>query len=64
MSLAQRTKSGRYYVGQSEYILKIPYFQKLRGKVNLIMTSPPFPLNSKKSYGNMQGDDYLNGLLT
>ena len=60
MRPSQKTKSGSYYVGKSEYILKTPSFQKLRGQVNLIMTSPPFPLNSKKSYGNMQGDDYLN----
>lgn len=59
MGLAQRTKSGRYYVGESEEILKSQAFRKLRGKVQLILTSPPFPLNEKKSYGNMTGDKYL-----
>ncbi len=59
MRLAQRTKSGRYYVGKSEEILNSRAFRKLRGKVQLILTSPPFPLNEKKSYGNMTGERYL-----
>ena len=58
MSLAQRKKSGRYYTGKSEEVLKTQPFRKLRSKVNLIFTSPPFPLNSKKSYGNMIGNEY------
>ncbi|KAA6342695.1 Modification methylase PvuII [termite gut metagenome] len=32
---------------------------KLKGKVNLIITSPPFPLNNKKQYGNEKGSEYL-----
>jgi DNA modification methylase len=31
-------------------------------KVDLILTSPPFPLNRKKSYGNFLGDQYLEWL--
>lgn len=31
---------------------------KLKGKVNLIITSPPFPLNNKKQYGNEKGEEY------
>ena len=30
----------------------------LAGNVQLLLTSPPFPLNTKKRYGNKQGDDY------
>lgn len=30
----------------------------LEGKINLIITSPPFPLNNKKQYGNEKGDEY------
>ena len=30
--------------------------------VNLIFTSPPFPLNRAKSYGNMTGQEYLEWL--
>lgn len=32
------------------------------GKVQLILTSPPFPLNRKKKYGNLQGKEYLSWL--
>jgi site-specific DNA-methyltransferase (cytosine-N4-specific) len=59
VSLEQKTESGCYYVGKSEELLNSPELDYLKGKVGLILTSPPFPLNSKKSYGNMQGDDYL-----
>jgi len=31
---------------------------ELKGKVNLIITSPPFPLNNKKQYGNEKGEEY------
>lgn len=60
MALFQRAKSGRYYVGKAEDILKSPSFKRLRGKIQLIFTSPPFPLNHKKSYGNMLGEEYLD----
>ena len=33
--------------------------QSLKGKINLIFTSPPFPLNRAKKYGNMAGSEYL-----
>ena len=33
--------------------------QAYRGRINLIFTSPPFPLNRTKKYGNMTGDEYL-----
>jgi DNA modification methylase len=32
------------------------------GSVNLIFTSPPFPLVRKKAYGNKTGDEYLGWL--
>lgn len=59
MSLVQNTESGQYYLGESEKILRSPALSGQCGKVQLILTSPPFPLNSKKSYGNMMGDEYL-----
>lgn len=31
-------------------------------KVQLVFTSPPFPLNRKKSYGNLSGNEYINWL--
>ena len=36
---------------------------KLRGKVQFVFTSPPFPLNRKKKYGNFNGDHYKEWLL-
>lgn len=35
-------------------------FSSMKGKASLILTSPPFPLNRKKKYGNLNGDDYLD----
>ena len=49
--LAYRTKSGRMYAGQAEDVLASPAFGRLRGQVQLVFTSPPFPLNRKKAYG-------------
>src|SRR5256885_8475996 len=54
----QRTRMGQYYVGDSKYLLRGPLSQRLRGKVQLIFTSPPYPLNRKKSYGNHTGPSY------
>src|SRR2546423_15602825 len=53
-----RTNFGNYYVGDSEKLLSSELGEKLRGKVQLILTSPPFPLNNKKSYGNRGAQEY------
>ena len=53
-------KSGALYLGDSLDLLKSKSFSSLNGKVNLIITSPPYPLNQKKSYGNKTGEEYLN----
>lgn len=34
----------------------------LRGTVSVVFTSPPFPLNRKKRYGNEVGDQYVDWL--
>lgn len=52
------TEYGEFYIGNSKNILKSNLGQKLKGNVQLILTSPPFPLNKKKSYGNLNGEDY------
>ncbi|WP_084559502.1 DNA-methyltransferase [Nitratidesulfovibrio termitidis] len=52
-------EDGLYFVGDSPKILKSKRFEQLRGNVDLILTSPPYPLNTKKSYGNLTGDSYL-----
>lgn len=59
MVIFQKTKLGKYYLGQSDKLLRSKLGSDLRGKVQLILTSPPFPLNTKKSYGNLQGKEYL-----
>lgn len=56
-----QTDFGRYYIGKCEtYLRKL----KLKGKVQLILTSPPFPLNNKKQYGNLVGEEYLNWITS
>lgn len=52
------TKNGIMYTGDCKEILE-QNRDSLEGKVNLIFTSPPFPLNRAKKYGNMTGEEYL-----
>lgn len=53
------TSLGAAYCGDSLKLLKSKALQEHRGKVQLAFTSPPFPLNTKKAYGNLQGEDYI-----
>jgi site-specific DNA-methyltransferase (cytosine-N4-specific) len=53
-----KTKYGSYYNGDVEALLKSENLEVLKNKINLIFTSPPFPLNRKKKYGNLQGSEY------
>lgn len=59
-TLLYRTKYGKYFINKCEKQLKK---LKLKGKVQLILTSPPFPLNNKKQYGNLVGEEYMNWLI-
>lgn len=59
---AYSTKSGRMLVGKIEDALGTRDLAALRGKVNLIFTSPPFPLVRKKRYGNETGETYIRWL--
>ncbi len=54
-----KTKKGQMYWGTAEQFLESAFAKKYAGKVALIFTSPPFPLNRKKKYGNRQGDEYV-----
>lgn len=47
------------YQGHLEGFLESELADEVRGKVQLIFTSPPFPLNRKKRYGNKVGEEYL-----
>jgi hypothetical protein len=68
MALAQhRTDLGSYYVGDSEQLLVSELGDDLRGSAQLILTSPLFPLNNMKGYGNLNGEKYkwwFTGLAT
>lgn len=54
------TKFGKLLLGDSIDISRQYLKKHYKNKFQLIVTSPPFPLNAKKKYGNLQGDDYLN----
>src|SRR5258706_1288752 len=58
-SVVHRTAIGSYILGASIRLLGSNLGKRLKGRVQLIVTSPPFPLNNKKSYGNLQGRQYL-----
>jgi DNA modification methylase len=58
MKLGFKTKLGKYYLGDTVKLLDSRLGAELEGKVQLIITSPPFPLNNKKSYGNLNGREY------
>lgn len=60
--LAYATRWGRMFHGKSDELLGDGSLSRFEGKVNLIFTSPPFPLNRKKRYGNETGDSYIRWL--
>jgi DNA modification methylase len=62
MVLSYKTRFGKFYNSKIEDFIKSKEFKKLNGKVDLIFTSPPFPLNRKKKYGNYQGKEYIEWL--
>ena len=57
------TKFGKAYKDSIEDFMAGSEGKKLKGKVNLIFTSPPYPLVSPKKYGNKQGEEYLQWVL-
>jgi site-specific DNA-methyltransferase (cytosine-N4-specific) len=50
--------------GRSDELLSDGSLARFEGTVNLIFTSPPFPLNRKKKYGNESGDMYVQWLCS
>jgi DNA modification methylase len=61
-TIAYRTGTGLMYKSCIESFIGSHLFSHYSGKVHLILTSPPFPLNRKKKYGNLQGQDYVDWL--
>lgn len=56
------TAKGALFNESVEEFVKSENFESLRGNVQLIFTSPPFALNSKKEYGNETGAAYIKWL--
>lgn len=61
-SVAYATQWGHMLHGKSDELLSDGSLAHFEGKVNLIFTSPPFPLNRKKRYGNETGESYIRWL--
>jgi site-specific DNA-methyltransferase (cytosine-N4-specific) len=59
-----RTSLGSMYHGDSLQVLKLPLVQQRKRQVQLVFTSPPFPLNTKKKYGNLKGEEYIEWFAT
>jgi DNA modification methylase len=55
-----KTAMGHAYLSSIEGFLDSKRAKELKGKVNLIFTSPPYLLNVPKKYGNLHGEEYLN----
>ena len=60
--LIYSTPQGHIYHCSAETFVTSRLARKYEGKVQLLFTSPPFPLNHKKKYGNLQGRAYLRWL--
>lgn len=56
------TRHGRMYCCQAEDFFNSRIASRYAGKVQLIFTSPPFPLNRRKAYGNLRGAKYTEWL--
>jgi len=61
-TLVYRKAGGSMYQGKAEDFLSASIANRYKGKVQLIFTSPPFPLNRKKKYGNLQQEQYIRWL--
>ena len=57
-----KTRKGAMYLSSAENFFSSRVGKGQKGKISLIFTSPPFPLNRKKKYGNLQGVEYVNWL--
>lgn len=59
IKIAYTTTKGKLYQGKIEEFMQSDDSHQYKGCINLIFTSPPFPLNRKKKYGNLNGQEYL-----
>lgn len=56
------TDNGICINNKCEHVIDAYLIPNYKGKIQLIFTSPPFPLNRKKKYGNLNGTEYKNWL--
>tara|TARA_Y100000590_G_scaffold435068_1_gene554070 strand:- start:848 stop:1786 length:939 start_codon:yes stop_codon:yes gene_type:complete len=55
-----KLNGGTFYHNNSLEVLKNDQFiKKYKGKIDLIFTSPPFPLLTPKKYDNKKGEEYI-----
>ena len=59
-----KTRYGKLLAGDSVEIAQSYLRRYYKNKFQLIITSPPFPLNAKKKYGNKKGDEYLDWFVS
>lgn len=64
LRIGYRTDLGVMFWGKIESLISSSRRKDYEGKVQLIFTSPPFPLNRKKRYGNKNGDEYRGWLAS
>jgi site-specific DNA-methyltransferase (cytosine-N4-specific) len=53
------TNLGNYFLGDINNVILNDELKQFEGKIDLILTSPPFPLVRPKKYGNLDGSEYL-----
>lgn len=58
------TELGAAYCGAIEEFLESTAAESIRGSIDLLFTSPPFPLVKKKKYGNQTGEEYLEWIVS
>ena len=59
MTIIYKTKFGIAYCGDSLELMK----QLPEKSVDLVITSPPFALRRKKSYGNVSPEEYIDWFM-
>ncbi len=62
MAIAYTTRLGIAVVGRSEDVLASRAGKAMRGRIQLVFTSPPFALHRKKKYGNSSGEEFKRWL--
>lgn len=63
MKLHYSTNFGEAYWAKTQDFLESSIAIELAGKVDLILTSPPYPLAAPKAYGNKNGEEYRSEIL-